>query len=137
MSVLETSVMQQPSLLSGALLDVKDVYIDVNSKLVEYKWRKGEITQVKSDRVKVRYLKWDARYDEWIAQAETGRFAAYGSRSDENEMAAINCRKREEDFILAMKERGFEIAGVEGDGNCLYRAAAIQVLGFVPRGARK
>ena len=89
------------------------------------KWRKGQIISIKDNRrVKVRYIeppfnkpKWDENID-MTFEKQKRRIAASGTYTRSLDLQWMSKSER---FKVGMRNNGYSIYQMRGDGNCLFR----------------
>lgn len=88
-------------------------------------------------RIDWRYAEQDSRDASSPESMENNPALARGDfmiqNNNSNNASNVSARSSEEDqameFLVALKKRGLELREQEGDGNCLFRAASLQVYG--------
>jgi hypothetical protein len=66
-----------------------------------------------------------------LARGDNNNYTSFQNNNNPNNNATTATSNSEEDpqFLVALKKRGLELREQEGDGNCLFRAASLQVYG--------
>ena len=115
----------------GDMVDIEDVYMSKQGAGVLRKWRKGQIISIKDNRrVKVRYIeppfnkpKWDENID-MTFEKQKRRIAAPGTHTRSLDLQWMSKSER---FKVGMRNNGYSIYQMRGDGNCLFRSVAHQI----------
>lgn len=115
----------------GDMVDIEDVYMSKQGAGVLRKWRKGQVISIKDNRrVKVRYIeppfnkpKWDENID-MTFEKQKRRIAASGTHTRSLDLQWMSKSER---FKVGMRNNGYSIYQMRGDGNCLFRSVAHQI----------
>ena len=115
----------------GDKVDIEDVFMSKQGAGVVRKWRKGRVISIKDNRrVKVRYIeppfnkpKWDENID-MSFEKQKCRIADPGTYTKTLDLQWMSKSER---FKVGMRNNGYSIYQMRGDGNCLFRSVAHQI----------
>lgn len=115
----------------GDKIDIEDVFMSKQGAGVLSKWRKGRIISIKDNRrIKVRYIeppfnkpKWDENIDMRFEKQKC-RIAKLGTYTKSLDLQWMSKTER---FKVGMRNNGYSIYQMRGDGNCLFRSVAHQI----------
>eukprot|EP01029_Cantina_marsupialis_P010168 TRINITY_DN2320_c0_g1_i1.p1 TRINITY_DN2320_c0_g1~~TRINITY_DN2320_c0_g1_i1.p1 ORF type:complete len:566 (-),score=122.94 TRINITY_DN2320_c0_g1_i1:199-1896(-) len=114
----------------GDYIDVKDFFRHKITGQRTSKWRVCQVISRSLYAVKVSYVGWSNRFDEWIDVELNGdRLSEMGKMSIAESNEEKNRREREEAFEKRLVENDYVLYKVDGDGNCLFRAVSMHVHG--------
>lgn len=114
----------------GQLVDVLHEYFDSKGNR-RSRWRNAEVKKCNNYSIQVCFINFDL--DEWIdVSRDPGRSRVQHAFSHTDGSATAHIREVEDhSFRERLTKNGFKVFDVENDGNCLFRAIALQVLGDV------
>ena len=114
----------------GQLVDVLHEFFDSKGNQ-KSKWRNGEVLSITNYQVQVSFLK--LGLDQWIdVSREPGKSRVTHAFTHTEGSADAHVRELQDaKFREKLKKAGCKVFEVENDGNCLFRAVALQTLGDV------
>ena len=114
----------------GQLVDVLHEFFDSKGNQ-KSKWRNGEVLSITNYQVQVSFLK--LGLDQWIdVSREPGKSRVTHAFTHTEGSADAHVREvQDANFREKLKKADCKVYEVENDGNCLFRAVALQTLGDV------
>lgn len=110
------------------VLDVQDIFLSAKTGTQKRKWRKAQVIAIHPYFICIHYCGWSEFYDTWIhVLEEKERLAEFGSFTEKAEVEAANNEKNFRKLLF--DEKLLNVVDVSPDGNCLFRAVALQVYG--------
>ena len=109
-------------------VDILDIFKSKKTGKETRKWRKCYIKAVEQYYIRIHYINWNPKWDEWLhVVKDAGRILPFGEMTEKALRERIARNKR---FKELMEERHkLTVVAMAPDGSCLFRTVAHQVYG--------